>query len=122
MREEANDVNVPKSFSGRSCCSMASFGFAQGPVIKDGDNLPAPMSSAINRIAQPDKQPELKMPGLILGGAPTVRVVEPVEPCSIPLLEYKIPAKPKFFMPEVREPKGSTEPMPVIRAKVCKAP
>jgi hypothetical protein len=43
------------------------------------------------------------------------------QPCSIPLLKYKVPDNPKFFIRELAVPKNAPDAMPILKAPVCGA-
>ena len=113
----------------------ASFAFGQAAASNPAaGSLPPAVSAAITRIASQEKQgdkqgdkhsdkhslPEL--PTLNLNGLAIARLPVSVDKCSIPLLEHKVPAEPKFFMLQAPQPAASTEAMPVVRAQVCSAP
>ena len=88
--------------------------------------LPAPMSSAIDRLMNPERQKPTDKADF-LAKTPEVRILQlppgPVrlglEPCSIPLAEASVSDQPKFFIQALPAPKESPDGMPVLRAPVC---
>ena len=83
---------------------------------KAPSTLPAPMASAIQRLAKPGAMQRLTQ----IRNAQAALFLQ--KPCSIPLSEYKIPDNTKFAIRQLPLPKNAPDSMPVMTAPVCAAP
>jgi hypothetical protein len=89
--------------------------------------LPPAMASALDRFAEPGALNPLPPLGpnpqwFVIGKGANVAIAQApqsVQQCSIPLVQMKIPDKPKFFIGTAPVPKDSPDAMPVLRAPVC---
>lgn len=91
--------------------------------------LPGPMASAIDRLANPNKQsvpapygPKLDAPHVfVLPGPVPMAQAQLGSPCSIPLEELKASDKPKFLIREAPINNHFSDGMPVLQGRVCGA-
>ena len=91
--------------------------------------LPAPMSSAIERLVRPGKHnalpetnPFTKDPNTRILDLSRAQARLGLQTCSIPLAQVKVPDKPKFFIQQMPVPKHASDAMPVLKAPVCPVP
>jgi hypothetical protein len=105
---------------------MVSMVFATCLTAAQKDSsLPAPMSSALDRLAHVDRRDDKGMRNLwVRGQQPPFLVLPGPVPklslgqCSIPLKEAQVPEK-KFFIRQMPVSKDSPDSMPILKGNVC---